>query len=295
MPAHKAAKAAVLGLVNQPKVTVKQAMKLYQDVIVADKHTMKSVAQRGMWSKVKWRAANNFIKIVGDKPMTDIDRDDARKFHKHWLDRVTGKPGVKRASASAGNRDVSNMRVLCEAYFSHVGEPDRTNPFDDLSYKVIKKKRPPFPTDWITDVIMKPGALHKLDEEARGCLLVVVETGARPSEICNLRPDQIRLNHKIPHIKIEPRDDPDDPREIKTASSIRELPLVGVALAVMRKFPNGFPNYINRELALSAMLKGLLAPSFTLAANRPFAIDCKNGRSAVPHRVANPWAAAPSG
>ena len=70
-----------------------------------------------MWSKVKWRAANNFIKIVGDKPMTDIDRDDARKFHKHWLDRVTGKPGFKRASGSAANRDVGNMRVLYEVYF----------------------------------------------------------------------------------------------------------------------------------------------------------------------------------
>ena len=58
--------------------------------------------------------------------MTDIDRDDARKFHKHWLDRVTGKPGVKRASASAGNRDVGNMRVLCEAYFSHIGDPTGT-------------------------------------------------------------------------------------------------------------------------------------------------------------------------
>ena len=105
---------------------------------------------------------------------------------------------------------------------------------------------------------MKPGALRKLDEEARGCLLVVVETGARPSEICNLRPDQIRLNHKIPHIKIEPRDDPNDPREIKTETSIRELPLVGVALAVMQKFPKGFPNYINRELALSANLNGFM-------------------------------------
>ena len=71
-------------------------------------------------------------------------------------------------------------------------------------------------------------------------------------------PGQIRLDHKIPHIKIEPRDDPDDPREIKTEASIREVPLVGVALAVMRKFPNGFPNYIDKEPNLSANLNRLL-------------------------------------
>ena len=48
MPTQKAEKAAVLGLVNQAKETVTQAMQLYQDVLVAGNHTMKSVAQRNV-------------------------------------------------------------------------------------------------------------------------------------------------------------------------------------------------------------------------------------------------------
>jgi hypothetical protein len=48
-------------------------------------------------------------------------------------------------------------------------------------------------------------------------------------------------------ILVEPRLDPEDPREIKTVSSIRRIPLVGVALEVMKKFPNGFPSYKENE------------------------------------------------
>ena len=66
------------------------------------------------------------------------------------------------------------------------------------------------------------------------------------------------LKHKIPHIVIEPRDDPDDPREIKSENSERALPLVGVALEAMRKFPKGFPRYKDKETNLSGALQAFL-------------------------------------
>jgi integrase len=248
---------AIVGMVETPAVTVSEAFDIYVDEIVPDELLNKSEAQRAQWKKVKQRAVNNFIELVGDKAMIDINRDDALKLHTLWRKRIAPKDRDVRAShsASSGNRDIGNMRVLYDAYFSHVGDHDRVNPFARLSFKVSKKRsRPPFPTDWITGTIMRPGAMATLNDQARAIVLVLIETGARPSEIANLRPETIRLQHHVPHIAIEPHDDPDDPREIKTASSERIVPLVGVALAAMQRHPAGFPRYRNRENHLSGAL-----------------------------------------
>lgn len=246
---------AILGAVEVPQVTVTQAFDIYCDEIVPDELINKSALQKAQWKKVKLRAVSNFVDLNGDIAMVDINRDHGLKLYKFWQERIAPKDGKATHSSSSGNRDIGNMRVLYEAYFSHVGEVDRPNPFARLNFSVRKKRsRPPFPTEWITKTIMAPGALATLNEEARGIALALIETGARPSEIANLPEAAIRLSHKVPHIAIEPRDDPDDPREIKTASSERLVPLVGVALEVFKRHRRGFPRYRNRENDLSATL-----------------------------------------
>lgn len=244
-----------VGGIPTPAVTVSKAFDIYCDEIVPDELVNKSAVQKAQWKKVKLRAVNNFINIVSDKVMTDITRDDAMKLYRHWLERIAPKDGRATHSASSGNRDIGNMRVLYEAYFNYVGEEGRQNPFARLNFSAKKKRsRPPFPKEWLINTIMKPGNLTTLNDEARGIVLALIETGARPSELANLTASSIRLSHKIPHISIEPRDDPDDPREIKTSSSERLVPLVGVALAVFQKHKDGFPRYRNRENDLSATL-----------------------------------------
>ncbi|MCA0278488.1 MAG: tyrosine-type recombinase/integrase [Proteobacteria bacterium] len=247
----------LLGAVEVPRTTISQAFRIYVDELVPDELVNKSKVQRDQWEKVKLRAVNNFIALVSDKAMVDISIDDAKKVYRHWLGRIAPKEkeGPATASASSGNRDLGNLRVLYGAYFKYMGESRRENPFDGLGFAMKKKRsRPPFPTEWLRDVIMKVGNLATLNEEARGIVLALIETGARPSEICNLEPSAIRLSHKVPHLAIEPRDDPNDPREIKTESSRRIVPLVGVALAVFQRHKAGFPRYRNRENDLSATL-----------------------------------------
>lgn len=250
-----AAAEALSGALEVPPVTVSKAFDIYCDEIVPDELINKSAVQKKQWKKVKNRAVTNFITLCGDIAMTEINRDHALKLYRHWQERVAPKEGKSTHSASSGNRDIGNMRVLYEAYFAHVGEIDRPNPFAKLNFSVRKKRsRPPFPTEWLTGKILKQEALAGLNDEARGIVLVLIETGARPSEIANLPATAIRLSHKVPHIAIEPRDDPDDPREIKTASSERLVPLVGVALAALERHRTGFPRYRNRELSLSGAL-----------------------------------------
>lgn len=245
----------LMGVVNVPKTTINDAFNLYCEEIVADELIGKSQAQRDQWKKVKRRAVNNFIDLVSDKAMDEITIDDAKKVYRHWLSRIAPKDGLPTASASSGNRDLGNMRVLYDAYFRHMGDNRRENPFSGLNFSTRrKKKRPPIPTDWIKSTILKKGSLATLNSEARGILLIMIETGARPSEICNLDENTIRLDHPVPHLAIEPREDPDDPREIKTESSRRVVPLIGVALDAATKHSKGFPRYRNRENDLSATL-----------------------------------------
>jgi integrase len=246
---------ALAGMVAAPAVTVSDAFEIYVDEIVSHEHVGKSAVQKAQWKKVKQRAVNNFVALCGDKDMHEITRDDAMKIYRHWLERIVPKEGRPTHSASSGNRDIGNMRVLYESYFKHIGEEERKNPFNGLSFSVKKKRtRPPFPTEWITGTVMRPGNLASLNSEARGILLAIIETGARPSEIANLPATAIRVAHPIPHIAIEPRDDPDDPREIKTTSSERLVPLIGVALEVFKRHKSGFPRYRNREGELSGTL-----------------------------------------
>jgi hypothetical protein len=139
---------AVLGGEEIPKIKVSEAFKIYRDEIVADEIAGKSPAQRKQWEKVKRRAIDSFVAVVEDKAMTDITRDDGRAFHKHWLGKVAPKAGGPRKSASMGNRMIGNMRVLYDAYFTHLDEPDRQNPFNGLSFAdKFKKTRPPFPLE----------------------------------------------------------------------------------------------------------------------------------------------------
>ena len=94
------------------------------------------------------------------------------------------------------------------------------------------------------------GALSTLNEDARLILYTLIETGCRPSEIANLRSEHIILHHEVPHLKIRPTAG----RNLKSKSSNRDIPLLGVSLQAMKLRPNGFDAYYDRSSSLSATL-----------------------------------------
>ena len=238
---------AALGLAASPRVTVSEAFAVYLDDIEAGQKVSKSPKQYRSWRKVKQRAVNNFIAVIGDKAIDGITRADAQKFWRHWQARVAADEVAPNSAA----RDFGNMRVLFASYMRWVDRPDTANPFRNLSFSGdVTKSRPPFETKWIRDKFLQPGPIMKLNREARAIFLALIETGCRPSEIANLRASAIHLDAKVPHISIEP----ERGLEIKTASSIRKIPLVGVSLAALQAFPNGFPRYFDAPDVLSQTL-----------------------------------------
>ncbi|MBY5485410.1 integrase [Rhizobium leguminosarum bv. viciae] len=248
---------ALLGTVERPGVLLTEAFQVYVNEIAASEIVGHSPDQKRNWLKVKTRAINNFVRLVGDKPIADITRDDALVVFKFWKKKIapTDEGEEPTHSPSSGNRDLGNLRKLYEEYHKHVGVEVAKNPFAGLRFADDDDySRPPFPVEWIVEKILAPGALASLNEEARGILLAMIETGARPSEIANLPPHHIHLDDKPPFIAIQNARGKKGRRKTKTKSSVRKIPLVGVALEVFKKHPDGFPRYRDKGSSLSATL-----------------------------------------
>lgn len=250
-PAQEAEAAALLGALDVPKTTVWQAFDIYCDKIAIGDLVNKSPKQKALWLKTKRRGINYFVELAGDKPMAEITRDDARAYYNWWAERLIPSGDTKPLKANTANRDIGNMRLLYTAYFSHLGDEKRENPFRNLSFRDTSPTEiPPFEDDWVCKKILTPNAFGDLNRDARIIVYALIETGCRPSEIANLAPDDIFLKTNVPYIHIRPREG----REIKTKSSIRKIPLVGVSLEAMKNAPNGFERYRDRNDLLSATL-----------------------------------------
>ncbi len=86
----KADAEALLGTVKKPGVKVSKAMRIYLEEIAPTEQKGMSEKQKESYGKVKSRASNNFIKVVGDKDLEEITREDALQFYNCCQGRVTG-------------------------------------------------------------------------------------------------------------------------------------------------------------------------------------------------------------
>lgn len=242
---------AVLGIVPKPLVNLSTAFEIYCNQIAVSELIGKSESQKASWRKVKLRAVNNFITIVGDLPMDGITRDHAREFYNWWAGRLIPQGNKKPLTTNSANRDLGNIRKLYRQYWEFEGEETRENPFRNLSFAKHKLKDiPHFENDWIKTKFLNPTIFKGLNREAILLVYAMIETGCRPSELANLVTENIVLNDEVPHIRIRPQND----RQLKSKASVREIPLVGVSLIAMKMAQNGFPNYMDKGNLLSASL-----------------------------------------
>ena len=235
-PSHADAQ-AMLGAIDTPSLLLSEALEEYWD-LAKDKVLKKSPDQLRRWRNPRIKAVNNFIRVVADKPIADISRDDMLDFRKWWLMKVS----VEKRDPSTANKDFTHLGSVLKTV-NNMKKLGLDLPLGGLGLKEGKRKpRPQFSVEWIKTKLLAPGALDQLEPQARGIFLAMINTGARPSELANLMPDHIVLEHEYPHVIIT-EEERDEERELKSGNAERIIPLAGVSLDAMKEFPNGFPLY----------------------------------------------------
>lgn len=232
--------AALLGAVKPPEVLLSGALDAFWEV-ARDKTLGKSEDQVRRWRNPYIKAFKNLLAVVPDGPISDLSADDMLDFRAWWIDRIE----AGEVLANSANKDLTHigsvLRLICER--KRLGF---VPPVGGLQIKEGRRApRPPFSSGWIKTKII-PSMLAWDNVQAAGIVLVMVNTGLRPSEVAGALPSAICLGADIPHIKIRP-----EGRALKTENSERDLPLVGVSLDAMRA--DGFPRYRDKP-GLSATI-----------------------------------------
>ena len=172
----------------------------------------------------------------------------------HWSARIN-REGVNRESA---NKDFGHLSDLFRSWVDY-HQIEAPNPFAKLRFKTAagKTKGVPFSNDWIRGKLLAPGALDKMNAEARDVLLVMVNTGARSSEIIGCSLASFQLSGGVPFLDIGQQIE----RVLKTESSPRQIPLLGVSLEAARRIVarGGIKRYADKANSWSAAVSKFLA------------------------------------
>jgi integrase len=163
--------------------------------------------------------------ILGDRPLVEVKRADARQVLDALLARKLKTASVKRY-----------LGVL-SAVFA-VGllefEIESKNPFSSLAIPNAGKDAKVIPS--FSDAELRQiadAALGSAERVSEGLIAAMqIETGARVSEIALLRTSDVHLDAPVPFIDIV--EHLAHGRRLKTSGSSRVLPLVGVSLQAAR-------------------------------------------------------------
>jgi integrase len=235
---------AALGAVEKPPIMLSQ---LYVEYKITQKLALSKMSpdQLRKWKAAKKRAVEILIERIGDKALHQLTRDNALAYSDWWEERVL----TEGIGAGTANKNISHIGGMIRA----VNKRLKLGLDDVFAGTRIEGgrdgQRAPFPLEFIRHVILAPGTLDELNDEARDVVYVVMETGARPSEIINLTAQCVVLDAAIPYIRIQA-----EGRVLKTEHSERDIPLVGLALESMMRHADGFPRYFDKGSNLSATL-----------------------------------------
>jgi integrase len=244
----RGARAALIGTEKRPSVRLSEVFPKFEHQ-TRNEVTDMSPNQLKRWKNGYRLAVNDFISVVGDKALDALTHTDVLDFVE-WLEVRVEEEGITAKTANKYIGQISRMIKDINRKL-RLGLPDF---FSGMRLQGVKNEsRPPFPIDFVQDRILANGALMGLNDEARRVVMLMADTGLRLSEAVNLNRTTIHLDCDIPYVQVLP-----DGRRVKTKPSIREIPLVGTALAAMKLQPCGFPRYLDKGASLSCLVNGYL-------------------------------------
>lgn len=168
------------------------------------------------------KAFERYAQVSGDRRISEIAPSQLWRFIRHRL-----ASGVKTGTV---RRDLHHLAAATSAYLAEARFPC-VNPFHKVSIPMEghdKIRRQPLTADELSTLM---AACYHQDDEIRWLIAILIDTGARLSEVAGLSIDDIRLRHSTPHLRIQVH----PWRRLKSAHSVREVPLVGIALWAARR------------------------------------------------------------
>ncbi|MBL3619425.1 MAG: phage integrase SAM-like domain-containing protein [gamma proteobacterium endosymbiont of Lamellibrachia anaximandri] len=243
---------AILGGYKKPHLSLED---IWDDFFSFNKANLigKTDNQLRKWKNQRLKAIKNFIDIIGNLSVEDITRDHILTFRAWWANRLQ----EENMSPNSPNKDLTHLKSLL--FFAQDNKNIKLNAealFARMHFREIDSEKRPFETNYILETLLNHNNLKGLNEECRYFLYAFADTGARPSELVGLNPDNgdIRLDTDIPYIYVRPNRG----KELKNRYSKRQIPLVGASLYAFKHLPNGFKHYYQKPDQLSATLNKFL-------------------------------------
>ena len=162
------------------------------------------------------RAIGYAVEAIGDKPIDAYSQLDASRFRDALFARELSSSSVKRmfsAVKAIMQLSIAEYGLPCPNVFRGTFLPKK----DDV------RKRQPIPIDTIRSV---QNECQTMDDDLRWLIAFLSDSGLRLAEAVGLLITDIRMDTDIPHVVIQQH----DWRPLKTASSTRTVPLVGLSL-----------------------------------------------------------------
>ena len=166
-------------------------------------------------------AFDALVSAIGDKPVTEVSREDARAFI--------------NAAITKGNKTTTARRRLnvygaAWKIWRLERDPQQINPFESVSIADEGQDSTKRHTYSPEEVAALYAECRKLDDDMRWLYAMMIDTGARIAEVTGLALSDIHLTRPdgtpepIPYVELKPH----PWRSIKTEES-REVPLVSAA------------------------------------------------------------------
>ena len=181
------------------------------------------------------RAIGYVVSALGVRNLDQYSGADAAKFRDWLKDKGLKSSSIQRNFSTVKavlNLTINELGLQCNNAFSGVY----------LASTQSNDKRRPVSADNIQRL---QTVCLKLDDDIRHLVALISDTGLRLSEAAGLMCDDLVIDHPFPHVIIKPHPH----RSLKTVSSQRLVPLVGISLWAAKRIINStnssycFPRY----------------------------------------------------
>jgi len=218
---------ALLGGAKKAGLTLRECPEKFWP-LCADRLLGKSEHQIRKFRNPRRAAIEKLIEAVGNLDVSAIQRSHIIQFRNWLLEKIA----AGAMTGNTANKQIGYVKAMLHAVaLNEEINVDFKHLFAEIRMKEEAVSRPPFEASYVQNTLLNGQVLNGLNDDARMLVYLMAETGARPSEIIGILPEEFFLDEAVPHFLIQEN----EIRTLKTKTSERKIPLVGIGLIVARK------------------------------------------------------------